>query len=125
MLFALNEMKQTWLQEVLDEDAVAQTSGESGVAGGPCGSRECGVLGAGRGQGPCGSRECGVLGAGRAQGPCGSRECGVLGAGRGQGPCGSRECGVLGAGRGQGALSLCSSQARASHQALTDGTGRP
>ena len=91
MLFALNEMKQTWLQEVLDEDAVAQTSGESGVAGGPCGSRECGVLGAGRGQGPCGSRECGVLGAGR----------------------------------GQGALSLCSSQARASHQALTDGTGRP
>lgn len=67
-------MKQTWLQEVLDEDAVAQTSGESGVAGGPCGSRECGVLGAGR---------------------------------------------------GQGALSLCSSQARASHQALTDGTGRP
>ena len=118
-------MKQTWLQEVLDEGAEAQTSSESGVAGGPCGSWECGVLGAGCARGPCGYRECGVLGAGCARGPGGAREYGVLGAGRGQGPCGSWECGVLGAGRGQGALSLRSSQARASHQALTDGTGRP
>ena len=50
MLFALNEMKQTRLQEVLDEGAAAQTSGESSVARGRADSRRavCWALGVGR-----------------------------------------------------------------------------
>ena len=72
MLFALNEMKQTRLQEVLDEGSLAQTSGESSVAGGRVDSWSavCWAPGLGRGCVYPGSAVCWALGVGRERFLC-------------------------------------------------------